>query len=390
MIAIVVIGYNRADSLERLLNSLSNAEYSEQPQLIISLDKSECQENLIDIAKKCVWPEKYKKIIAHEQRLGLKAHVLSCGNLVEKYEAVVLLEDDLIVSKYFFSYVRKSIEKYGNDTLIAGISLYSHKVNVETHRPFNAYLQEASVFLLQFPQSWGQCWTKDMWKKFITWMEKIDDNIFSDEEIPSNVKRWGNQSWLKYQVAYCIKKKLYYVYPYISLTTNFTAKGEHNSSEVDSSFQVELQNYNCKYVMPDSKELVRYDAFFEREFDAFFCINERFSNKKICMNLYGYKTCFEGYDYMVSSAPYPYTIIDRIQLTFRPHEVNLELPINGSGIYIYDLKKRRNSCSRSIIDLANYDLKDYNLNYLLNYIINRYKELLKSVLKHKLKNGKKR
>ena len=50
-----------------------------------------------------------KKIIKHSKNLGLRAHVITCGDLVNIYDNIIVLEDDLFVSPYFY--------KYANDAL---------------------------------------------------------------------------------------------------------------------------------------------------------------------------------------------------------------------------------------------------------------------------------
>ncbi len=52
---------------------------------------------------------------------------LQCGDLTEKYDAVVVLEDDLVVAEGFMQYVVAAVEAYKNNDEIAGISLYTHK-----------------------------------------------------------------------------------------------------------------------------------------------------------------------------------------------------------------------------------------------------------------------
>ena len=62
-IAIVVVGYNRPDSIEHLLNSLLRAEYGEEKvNLVISLDKGQRQKEIKDIAERIIWPYGEKTI----------------------------------------------------------------------------------------------------------------------------------------------------------------------------------------------------------------------------------------------------------------------------------------------------------------------------------------
>lgn len=101
-IAIVTVAYNRVKSLSRLLNSLLCADIDNAP-LIISIDKSNTNE-VERYANDFIWPygEKKKKVITHKENLGLRKHILSIGQLLDYYDAVIVLEDDIIVAPGFF------------------------------------------------------------------------------------------------------------------------------------------------------------------------------------------------------------------------------------------------------------------------------------------------
>lgn len=110
--AIVIIGYNRLVSLKRLVGSLLKADYfGDKVDLIISLDN--CGERLlVDYAESIVWPYGQRKIIAHEVRLGLKKHVLKCGELTDTYENLCVLEDDLYVSPGFYAFAKSAVAHF--------------------------------------------------------------------------------------------------------------------------------------------------------------------------------------------------------------------------------------------------------------------------------------
>src|SRR5690606_11898173 len=133
---IIVIGYNRPKSLQRLLTSLSKAHYPEgNIRLVISLDNSGTLEPL-RLAEAYDWPYGEKRVIHHEQRLGLRNHVLACGDLTEEYGDVLVLEDDLFVSPYFYEYTARALAFYENEPRVAGISLYSQQFNQTANLPF--------------------------------------------------------------------------------------------------------------------------------------------------------------------------------------------------------------------------------------------------------------
>ena len=97
-IAVVVVGYNRSDSMRRILGSLAKADYKEKDiPLVISIDHSG-REEVEQVAREFQWNYGPKEVICHKERLGLRKHIISCGDLTRRYGAVMILEDDLYVS----------------------------------------------------------------------------------------------------------------------------------------------------------------------------------------------------------------------------------------------------------------------------------------------------
>ena len=353
--AIIAVGYNRLSSLERLLQSICKAKYSQVVDLIISLDKSGNQTDLVKMSESIKWEYGEKIIRAFETRQGLRSHILQCGDLTEQYDAVIVLEDDLVVSSGFFDYVLEAIEFYKDDNDIAGISLYSHKTNPGNGRYFEPAYNGYDSFMMQYAQSWGQCWTRRMWEGFRKWYDANEDYDFRNSKVPSYVSNWNAQSWLKYYIAYCVDRRLYFVYPYNSLTTNSTAIGEHNKNS-NSSYQVPLllDGMKRKYCFAPVSDSIKYDAFFERIFSEESYLLE---GKRAIIDLYGLKSDYAGYEIVASTRALPFKIIREIGLQYRPHEQNLLNGEAGKGIYLYDPNVSAKSPKSDIYYLATYDLK---------------------------------
>lgn len=336
-IAVVVVGYNRKESLHRLISSIQKAEfYNDYVDLIISLDKSDIENEMIEMADYIEWKHGEKIVRTFTERQGLKQHILQCGDLTEKYDAVIVLEDDLIVSKGFYSYVKQCLDYYRDDDRVAGISLYSFQVSPGIFRPFQPACAGDDVFFLRFAQSWGQCWTRKMWRGFKDWYLSQVGSLKSDGVMPDYISRWNDKSWLKYYMKYTAERELYFVYPYISLTTNFTEPGEHNSNS-NAHFQVPLLMNSMKYRFPPKGTEIRYDAFMERILSDDKTIPHL--NGKVEIDLYGMKSKFDNVDYLISTKRRPFFVIDELGLSFRPHEENIILWNKGKGVFVYDLKQ---------------------------------------------------
>ena len=261
--AIVVISYNRPESLKRLLGSLNKASYKEYDvSLIISIDYQNSKEHkdVVDVAENFVWKYGLKSIIKHSKNLGLRNHVLACGDLVNDYESIIMLEDDLFVSPEFYNFTTKALSFYKNDNKIGGISLYTHKKNFLNKYPFETISDSNDVFFLQIASSWGQAWTKNQWKGFREWLK--GQSISELDPIPLQVKNWPDTSWLKYFIKYLVSTDKYFVYPTVSLTTNFGDSGTHN---IKSNVVYQVPFFLGKKInFTEIEESINvYDVFFE-------------------------------------------------------------------------------------------------------------------------------
>ena len=155
VIAVIVVGYNRPGSLKRILQSLAKADYNYTDiTLHISIDHSG-NEEVVDIAKMFEWKYGEKKVMYHPERLGLRRHIISCGDLTEEYGAVMILEDDLYVSPDYYNYAMQALEKYGDCPQIAGISLNTRKELLESPYPFYPLHTGYDVYFQQFASSCG-------------------------------------------------------------------------------------------------------------------------------------------------------------------------------------------------------------------------------------------
>ena len=113
---LVAIGYNRPNSLNRLL--ISHQMRIMMNRQIVSIDRSktdECEKT----AEKFHWLLGEKRIITFQERQGLRKHIFRCGDFVQDYEYIAVFEDDVVAALGFFMYMKRTVEKYGDDNRIS-------------------------------------------------------------------------------------------------------------------------------------------------------------------------------------------------------------------------------------------------------------------------------
>ena len=380
--AIVVVGYNRKESIIRSMEKIKKARYPEgQINLIVSLDYSERTDDILTTLKDYVWEYGTFQINVNNPKLGLKEHILKCGDLSNQYGAVIILEDDIVVSKNFYIYTCEAIKKYDNSDFVAGIALYSHKWNGYSSTEFMPQNNGYDAFLGQFSITWGQCWTKRQWSCFREWYK--NNSIFPTEniELPKLIDTWGEKSWGKYFVKYIVQMQKYYVIPYVAHSTNFSELGEHSQS-ISTSHQVMLEAFEStkKYVFPEFDSAVKYDVFFERVLDKKREIHG-INIADICIDLNVLKRTANGCRYWLTTAIAPaIELVASFGLYTRPIEDNVINEYEGEGIYLYRIPDGKDIKDISIKEnykRVNYELYGIGRRQLVKYLINEAVQLIK-------------
>lgn len=354
MIPICCITYNRKGSLERLLTSLDSAYYDEPVTLIISIDKSDSDE-IERFSDSFKWKHGEKRVLKHEVNLGLRKHILSCGELLNEFEALIVLEDDISISPSFYYYAKQCVEKYKDDNQCAGISLYNFPLNYHNHLPFVAIHSNSDVYKMYCAQSWGQVWMKQQWFDFIKWYKEHDEEFSEQPHLPRSICNWPKSSWLKYHTKYCIEQEKYFIYPYISLSTNNGDAGTHAVAR-NTAYQVPLLlDIKESFVLNPS---VVYDVFFENKDIAVYLGLER---NEVCVDLYGEKNNRENRRYWLTLKKVKkYKIVKSFGLDFKPWDTNILMNNSGRQVFLYDTLEPATN---------NFDKTDAIWNYI--YPINR-------------------
>lgn len=385
--AIVIVGYNRISSMLRTLESARKADYlGDRVDLIISLDNSG-DLRVKEAADAFEWPHGDKKVRLLPERAGLRKHILSCGDFLNDYNAIAVLEDDIIVAPGFYSYMKNAVNYYGNDDNIAGISLYGFEWNPNFNSPFCPQKTSYDTYFMQFAQSWGQIWMKESFFKFRKWYEENTDCFDKpyDGVVPKSVYGWPASSWLKYHIMYCCMENKYFVYPYSAYSSNFTEKGEHYTEEA-TRFQVSLQHDVIKeYKFAPFLDGVKYDSYFENEGIAEVL---DIADAKVAVDIYGSKPVPENTGYFLSSQVLNYKIVKSFGLSMRPQEDNILYNTQGDNIFLYDLTCRANNPKKKkeqIADKWNYYSREkfVMLDEAFPVAVPKFKNLIKTVFTHK-------
>ncbi|WP_288785260.1 hypothetical protein [Bacteroides acidifaciens] len=358
-IAILAVAYNRVDSITRLLKSLEKANYGdEKPTLIISIDKSKT-DAVEKFADGYHWPHGEKIVRKHDKNMGLRNHMMSLGEWFDRFETIVVLEDDIVVSPCFYFFVRQSSDKYMGSQEVCGISLYSFARNYQTRLPFTPVSSEYDGYFMNCAMSWGEVWMKPQWMEFYNWYMRNQDFPI-EPHLPELICKW-EKSWLKYHTKYCIETNRYFLYPYVSLSSNNGDIGVHVGKGNSWGFQVPLQQGNKRiFILPDNiSEAVCYDGFFENK-AIYNALNLK--EEECCIDLYGTQCNRLRKKYWLTLAHANFPVIKSFALSYRPLELSILEGEAGNAIFLYDTscKEYKTSINKFLV-LFLYNMEEISM-----------------------------
>jgi hypothetical protein len=162
--AIAIFAYKRPDCLRNLLQSLQRNNGIENLEIYVFVDgpKSPAEIDLVNEVQSVALDfslqlEMHLKV--SPINLGLANSVkTNISLLFESYESLIVLEDDLVLSKFFLEFMLEGLQKFAEDAKIAGISGYSYPINNPSQHGY----------LLPGGDCWGWATWRDRWQQ-IEW-----------------------------------------------------------------------------------------------------------------------------------------------------------------------------------------------------------------------------
>ena len=221
---IIVLVYDRAKSLLRLLESLNDAEYSSDDiKLEVWIDRSEkgdIDNITLQTATHFTFRHGEFEVQVHPRHVGIMGQWLTTWKPPENNsdEIAVILEDDVTVSKYFWRYLKMVHRKYDNRPDVNGYSLQGYSITFSTNHPITTLRgpKNSTVFLFPVVGSWGFSPSTENWKKFLDWFANQETDTFKPY-VPGNIaSRWfeslskrgkAKTMWTMWHIYYAWKNR---------------------------------------------------------------------------------------------------------------------------------------------------------------------------------------
>jgi hypothetical protein len=283
MTPVLLFCYNRKQHTEATINALLANIGANELELFIFCDgaKNVNDQKKVDELRKYVHSiQGFKKlhIFESETNKGLANSVLSgVSEIFEKYEQLIILEDDILTSSDFLQFMNKALSQYKSDHKIASISGYGFN-------PTIPYDYKLDVYLTARASSWGWATWKDRWMS-VDWEMRDFGSFIADKEMVNEFKNGGDDllpmivkyqkgiidSWAIRWTYHHFKTKSYCLVPVKSKVQNIGTDGSgtnfnvvNNKYKVDygaSKFELPLSIEKDDRIFKSIKEFYRPSLF---------------------------------------------------------------------------------------------------------------------------------
>lgn len=275
---IILFVYNRLEHTQRTIDNLKKNYLSDESEIFIFSDgpKNESDaENVLKVREYLKTVNGFKSINfinSHENKGLAKSVIDGVSKIIDKYGKVIVLEDDLVTSKYFLKYMNEALDLYQNNMNIWSISGYTPNIDIP-----ESYEEE--VYLIKRGASWGWATWKDRWdmndweiKDYFEFKKnkkmKKEFNLAGDDMSPMLDDQMEGRinSWAIRWVYNQFKNNMWTVYPTKSLVKNIGNDLSGTHTPITHKYDVDL--YECEInlnydVNPDEEICKNFKLFYD-------------------------------------------------------------------------------------------------------------------------------
>lgn len=175
---IVLFTYNRLDHTKKTIEALKGNVYAQDSVLFIYSDapKTEAAEHAVQQVRdylQTVEGFRDVRVIMREENWGLARNIMDgVTQIVNQYGKIIVLEDDIVTSRYFLKYMNDALEIYKESPQVMNVSAYMYPIVTED-------LPE--VFFMHSGYCWGWATWADAWSHFERNPEKLIQEFTQDD-----------------------------------------------------------------------------------------------------------------------------------------------------------------------------------------------------------------
>lgn len=292
-IATLVFTYHRSEHTKRVLDGLAKNDILPEKLFVFQdgiKDTTNYDEwkKVNDIIKNIDWCD--AEIHVFENNVGLSKRITSGIHYVfQRYDAIIVLEDDCVPEKQFMRFMINALNSYKNEEKVYSVSGYAWNIDLIRKGDMDAYFNGKCC-------SWGWGTWKEKWKEYKE-DYRILTRIKNNPEAKNRLAIWGSNmesmlignitgkcdSWAVFWGLKIIEKGGYCLSPYRSLVHNigFDGSGVHKTQLKTNNIVLEAEFKNS-FLLP---KIIKSSKECEQEFQFLFAKKQGEEKFKLYQNL---------------------------------------------------------------------------------------------------------
>jgi len=270
---ILLFVYNRPWHTKRTIKALQKNSLARESLLYVFSDGPKNDKDVDRVKEvreyiKIIKGFKKVEIFKSEKNKGLASSVIfGVTKIINKYDRVIVLEDDLVVSSIFLVYMNKMLEEYKVEKRVYSITGYNHPpkiMKIPKNYPYDIYFNSRA-------SSWSWATWRDRWKN-VDWEVKNFKKFLEIKELQKKFNQSGDDmtqmlinqmqdkidSWAIRWCYHHFKHSAFCVHPVKSYVNNigldgtgvhcgnasnrFKNEGLNKSKEVHTPKKIEINN----------------------------------------------------------------------------------------------------------------------------------------------------
>lgn len=263
---IVIFVYNRLDHTKQTIEALARNDLANASEVFIYSDAAKTEQGTAKVEEvrqyvDSIIPDSLfgsVTIIKAESNRGLADSVINgVSEIINRFGKVIVVEDDLVTTPDFLSYMNRALDFYRDDPKIWSISGYSFKMKIP-----KSYKHD--VFLSYRASSWGYATWANRWNT-VDWELTEYQQFSKDRKMQHVLNRGGRDLSLmvhdqmegridSWAIRWCYeqaKQDKYTVYPIYSLVRNLglDGSGTHGKQDDRNRWSSTIKNTDTDIVL---------------------------------------------------------------------------------------------------------------------------------------------
>jgi Glycosyl transferase family 2 len=253
---IALFTYRRLEHTQRTIAALQTNHLADRSDLIIFSDGSKNETDIEDVTKvrdflKTIEGFRSVSIIHREQNIGLANSIIGgVTDVLRQYERIIVVEDDLVTSPHFLTYMNDGLETYANTQRV--VSIHGYLLPVEKQLPETFFRRGADCWGWgTWRRGWacfnpdGQYLLDELKKRRLTYELDLDGAFPFTEMLKGQIAGKNNSWAIRWHASAFLADKLT-LYPGRSLVFNIGHDNSGTHCVADSRFDVDLSESPIK------------------------------------------------------------------------------------------------------------------------------------------------